>query len=92
VRLRDLHPTLKGSRTFGVLSFDCPSGKPHKIRVHVHSAPYAEINGVKYWQVNGEFPDTLTVSPSINEQHIDLATGEVKYQCWHGTISGGDVR
>lgn len=102
MNLRDLNPRLKGSVEEGVLVFDCPSGKPHSIRVYIHSKPYGEKiapmatcgcgKSHRYWQAQGEFPDSLTLTPSINEQHTNPKTGKVEFQCWHGTIIGGEVK
>jgi hypothetical protein len=71
MRLTDLDPKL----TALTLRFDCPAcslaGKSHGIRIPVAGS---------HWTVSGEFPDSLTVLPSIDSG------------CWHGFITNGEVR
>lgn len=82
MRLADLHPKLAG----GFLGFDCPyPGHTHRQRVPVsrdHGSYRAEA---PVWFMTGEFPDSLTLSPSIN---ADTPT----YPCWHGHIVNGEIR
>ena len=77
MKLRDLDPKLSDN---GVLRFDCPTctpnGNAHGIRVAL--APAVDRHG-QSWQHTGEFPDTLTLSPSVNAG------------CWHGTIVNGEI-
>jgi hypothetical protein len=107
MRLSDLDPKLVGTVEKGVLRFDCPLGTAcplggggvHAIRVHIHSAPFAEVDGEKHWQASGIYPDGLTLVPSINEYALEL-DGEGKpvqperiaIQGWHGFITNGDAR
>ena len=76
MKLRDLDPKLSDG---GILRFDCPvctpQGDAHGIRVAL--APAVE-NG-RSWQHTGEFPDTLTLHPSVNAG------------CWHGNITNGEI-
>ena len=77
MKLRDLDPKLSDS---GILRFDCPTcspkGNAHGIRVPL--APAVDKYG-QSWQHTGEFPDTLTLTPSVNAG------------CWHGSIKNGDI-
>jgi hypothetical protein len=85
MRLRDLNPKLVGTLDAGYLRFDCPyPGHGHVLRVRVHRASYAEVNGERTWQASGEYPDTLTLHPSINADTPD-------HPCWHGFITNGEV-
>lgn len=74
--LRDLNPKLSG----GFLRFDCPvctaNDNAHKIRVPL--APATDRFG-QSWQHTGEYPDTLTLRPSIDAG------------CWHGHITNGEI-
>ena len=105
-KLRDLHPKLEGTIESGVLIHDCPvDGNAHRIRTPVSSQPFHEEdhdppefwpNGKprrkKIWQATGEFPDTLTLSPSINIVEVDPDTGEAKRTlCWHGFVKNGEA-
>ena len=82
MKLRDLDPRLRGGdlASGAFLVFDCPACSPkgdaHGIRVPL--APKVDQNG-QSWQHSGEFPDTLTLSPSINAG------------CWHGWIENGEI-
>lgn len=86
MKLADLNPKLEGSLADGVLRFDCPyPNHSHKIRVAVSNDGR---NGT--WKAEGEFPDSLTLSPSINantegrdHEHIE---------CWHGYIKVGEIQ
>lgn len=70
--LRSLDPKLAENN---VLVFDCPCGKcGGRVRV-----PLAPSVGDCQWQHTGEFPDTLTLSPSVNAG------------CWHGHIVNGEI-
>ncbi len=77
MRLRDLNPKLSAD---GFLRFDCPTctpqGNAHAIRVPL--APAVDQYG-KSWQHTGEFPDSLTLTPSVNAG------------CWHGSITNGEM-
>lgn len=53
LRLSELKPVLFEN---GTLEFDCPAGHPHRV--------FARI-GEGAWTAEGEFPDTLTLRPSI---------------------------
>jgi hypothetical protein len=75
MRLRDLRPDLEGSLQSGILNFDCPLGHSHKIRIPL---------GEGGWQAVGEFPESLTVTPSINCDQSPSCG-------WHGTVSNGDA-
>lgn len=82
MRLADLNPKLEGSLERGVITFDCPLGHAHKIRVPIHAAPFGEVDGVRYWQASGAFPDALTLHPSV----------ENGPSCWHGNITNGAIQ
>jgi hypothetical protein len=78
MRLRDLDPKLSDS---GWLRINCPvcvGDKAHSLRIPLFPA---HTSDGKSWQRTGEFPDTLTVTPSVN-----FGSG-----CWHGNISNGEV-
>jgi len=76
MKLADLDPKLAG----GFLRFDCPVcskiGDCHAIRVPL--APQVDRHG-QSWQHAGQFPDTLTLTPSVNAG------------CWHGHITNGEI-
>ena len=76
-----------------------PSG-PHSIRVPISSAPFHERapraneptdrrGRVKVWQASGEFPDTLTIKPSIDIIDEDGKGNKVRTRCWHGFVTNG---
>jgi hypothetical protein len=104
MRLRDLDPHLNGTVSDGVLSFNCPHpGCEHSVRVSISSAPYHERpprgtmemmqkNGmVKVWQASGEFPDSLSLAPSIDIIEADAHGNKIRTLCWHGFVTNGDV-
>lgn len=77
MRLADLEPKLEGTLDNGVLRFDCPlPGHTHAIRVPL---------GTSHWKATGEFPDTLSITPSINNDSPE-------HPCWHGHITEGEIR
>jgi len=92
MKLADLNPR---EREYGYVEFDCPAGHPHRIIVPTDKAFVANA-----WARSGEFPATLTLSPSIlahqgipNERGI---VGGDEYEraakCgWHGFITNGEV-
>lgn len=56
-------------------------GHAHKLRLPL---------GAGTWTATGEFPDTLTVMPSINADHVNEETKQ--QSCgWHGFIKHGGV-
>lgn len=85
MRLTDLAPKLEGTLADGVLRFDCPLGHAHKFRVKIGVV----ASGATYpytWGASGEFPDTLTLTPSIDAvKHFTGCT-------WHGFITNGEVK
>ena len=84
MRLRDLNPKLVGTLQRGVLIFDCPCPTNHgRLRVPVHDVTAGEVDGTQHWHATGEFPDTLSLQPSID------ASGA---GCWHGFVTNGEVR
>ena len=79
MKLTDLDPKLSEGN---ILTFDCPVCKgdnAHKIRVPLKPAP-PNASGCS-WDHTGSFPDTLSITPSIN-------AGE---GCWHGYITNGQL-
>lgn len=77
MRLRDLDPKMTGTNENGWLRFDCPlPGHSHSIRVPL---------GTSHWTASGEFPDTLTLTPSVNADSAE-------FPCWHGHITNGEVK
>jgi hypothetical protein len=99
MRLRDLNPKLSGTLGSGILRFDCPLGHPHKIRV-----PVSRSGERPAWKASGAFPDTVTLTPSINAHSGEpndegLSDGKHKAEydaaaeCgWHGFITNGEIR
>lgn len=76
MKLSELEPKLSDT---GVLRFWCPvctGDKTHGVRVPL--APATDKDG-QSWQHTGQFPDTLTLHPSIN------------VGCWHGHIVDGEI-
>ena len=90
MRLADLNPKLEGVLDEGILRFDCPLGHAHKIRVPV--GRYGKEFG---WAALGNFPDSLTLSPSIHAIMAEPAKPddpEGKRECgWHGFIRDGAI-
>lgn len=108
MRLSELNPELDGTLEAGAVWHDCPVCKgdaAHRVRTPVTRRPFHEVsydppefwkNGAerkrKFWQASGEFPETLSLSPSINIVEVNPDTGQViKTRCWHGHISNGNV-
>lgn len=77
MKLADLDPKLSDD---GILRFNCPVcsliGNAHWIRVAL--APAADRHG-QSWQHTGEFPNSLTLTPSVDAG------------CWHGHIVNGEI-
>lgn len=74
--LRDLNPV----RTEDGFVFECPCGGDHHAGVRT-SGPHA-------WRtIRGEFPDTLTLAPSIA-----VRSGPGARECWHGHLVDGELR
>lgn len=91
VKLSDLNPRLKGSLADGVVIFDCPHpGCDHQVRVCVSAGPSFELT-VKIWQASGEFPDTLTLTPSIDIVEKDEKGKVIGTRCWHGHVTNGAI-
>lgn len=88
MRLADLDPKLEGTLESGVLRFDCPLGHGHKFRVHL--GPNGGAVYPREWAASGEFPDTLTLHPSIDASQDFTGTGAAPCG-WHGLITNGDV-
>lgn len=82
-RLVELNPNMIGD----VLILDCPCGVCVS-RIRVHVGKKQEKRGeVCYWSMEGEFPDTLSLAPSIR------VTPSKEDQClgWKGWIIKGMV-
>lgn len=111
MRLADLDPVLKGSTSDGYLHFDCPAcAGAHQVGVRISSASfhtrpprpggangeYPDRDGlVKVWQASGDFPDSLTLTPSINivrpiRDDAGTITGW-ETDCWHGHVTNGAI-
>jgi hypothetical protein len=97
MRLIDLDPRLKGTLEDGVLLFlcplggDCPFGPFHTLRVRVGRTAGQQPDGTYRWAATGAYPDTLSLSPSINEYEVEPDTNRVVRQGWHGFIRHGEV-
>jgi hypothetical protein len=46
---------------------------------------------VKVWQASGEFPDSLTLRPSIDIIEADEEGNKIRTLCWHGFITNGAI-
>ena len=46
---------------------------------------------VKIWQASGEFPDTLTLTPSIDIVEKDEKGKVIGTRCWHGHVTNGAI-
>lgn len=70
MRLSELDPKI----TADTLRFDCPAclGTSHQ-----HGIRIPMVGGD--WTVSGDFPDAITVHPSIDAG------------CWHGFIKNGEI-
>lgn len=102
-RLTALDAKLIGSVADGYLSFDCPHpGCGHGLRVPISAAPFHEReprgehdyprakNGkVKVWQATGEFPETLSLQPSVHIAETDDQGNVIRTICWHGHVTDG---
>ena len=88
----------------GTIWFLCPhAGCSHTIRIPISSKPFHEraprnahehsngIGVVKVWQASGQFPDTLTLSPSIDIIEADAKGNKIRTLCWHGHIQNGQI-
>ena len=71
MRLADLNPYLAG----GVLRFDCPHCRNTQMVV--------PLTGDGAWTMTGEFPDSVTLTPSVDTS---------KHGHWHGLVTNGEVR
>lgn len=108
MRLSELDPELTGTLEDGAVWHDCPvckGGASHRVRTPVTRQPFHEVsydppqfwkNGTerkrKFWQASGEFPDTLSLQPSINIVEVNEETGAViATRCWHGFITNGEA-
>ncbi|MGN6206037.1 DUF6527 family protein [Humibacter sp.] len=84
MRLADLHPYLEGTLDGGVVVLRCPlPGHSHRIRIPVRRDGSGVFGGVRFWQASGEFPDSLTIMPSVDASAC---------RCWHGLITNGEVQ
>lgn len=104
MKLSELDPVLKGSPVKGQLHFDCPHpGCHHRIVIQVSDQPYHEypLNPeaveppptiIKVWQASGEFPDSLTITPSIDIVEVNEKGEKIKTACWHGHIINGEIK
>ncbi len=77
MRLTELDPKLSEN---GILRFDCPKCRDHGIRVAVGPEQGPDVPGQRVWKMTGEFPETITLQPSIDVPG-----------CWHGFITNGEV-
>lgn len=103
MRLTELEAELTGTVADGYLLFLCPHpGCTHMIRVPISSAPFHErdprdatdypvsrTGKVKVWQATGEFPETLTLSPSVDIIEANEKGEKIRTLCWHGHIQNG---
>lgn len=105
VRLTELHAELVGMVAEGMLLLDCPFPTcTHSLRIPISAEAFHEReprsnsdyprgkNGkVKVWQASGEFPETLTVTPSIHIAETDDQGNVIRTICWHGWIREGNA-
>lgn len=100
MRLRDLEPTLHGTVDDGVVWFLCPHpGCDHHVRICISAAPFHErppreegrAKPEKVWQASGEFPDSLTLQPSVDIIEADEQGNKIRTLCWHGFVTNGEV-
>lgn len=87
MKLTDLNPKLEGTLDEGFLRFNCPLGHDHKIRVPV--GRYGDRRG---WEASGEYPTTVTLTPSIHAITTQANTDGIEPCGWHGFITNGDVK
>lgn len=98
MKLRDLNPQLDGTVAAGHLTFNCPAGHAHTIRV-----PVSTSGGSGAWKAIGAFPDSLTLTPSVmshngaptddtlsDGQHSEEYAAAAKCG-WHGFVTDGEV-
>jgi hypothetical protein len=91
MKLSDLHPK---ELNHGFIQFDCPLGHPHRLLVPTDKAFVPNA-----WDRSGQFPDTLTLRPSILAHQGSPTDPDVRadeYErastCgWHGFITNGEV-
>jgi len=93
MELAELHPKLDGTVEAGHLTFDCPLGHEHTITIPIGSIT------PKSWASSGEFPGSLTLTPSIwahngspNNQDLRDDEWDKAAKCgWHGFITNGHI-
>lgn len=103
-RLADLNPKLDGTVAEGTLTFNCPAGHPHTISVPIGAIGGHSLQARPHtWGATGEFPDSLTLTPSIMSHYgapIDESLSDGNHQAeydaaakcgWHGWVKNGDV-
>jgi hypothetical protein len=78
----------------------CQQRGAHRVAVAVSAAAFHEreprpnelgiidrkTGKVKVWQASGEFPDSVTLQPSVN-----IVDDAGKTLCWHGHITNGEA-
>ena len=102
MKLSDLNPRLEGTVEKGELTYNCPLGYPHTHSVSISSSGEKTDYG-PMWKATGDFPSTLTLTPSILS-HYGVPTDEslsdgnhseeyqVASKCgWHGFIRNGEM-
>lgn len=56
-----------------------------------HEEPGKDGKPVKVWQASGEFPDTLSLSPSVDIVELNEQGEKIRTLCWHGHVTNGDA-
>ncbi len=91
MKFSDLNPVELND---GYIAFDCPLAHPHRILVPTDSSVVE-----KAWGRSGEFPHSLTLTPSIHshtavprEHDLMGEAYDAASRCgWHGFITNGEV-
>lgn len=91
MRLTDLNPRLDGQ----FLILDCPCGKCGSgLRLPV-GAEQSHSAAAPVWKMIGDFPDTISLHPSILVypwRDAKLKGNEHFCQGWHGFIVNGEMK
>lgn len=105
MKLSELDARLHGTLTDGHINFMCPHpGCSHMVHVPVSAAPAfnrplvpeqrtpgGKIKTEHVWQASGEFPETVTLAPSVDIIEADAEGNKIRTLCWHGWVQNGTV-
>ena len=93
-RLSDLHPVLVGSIEDGGkgrIMFDCPKHRGTGCRLAFFVGRTAVKGRFPVWAAIGEFPETLSLSSSLDFSKRTRDGSPDGDPCWHGGIVNGEI-